>query len=107
MTADAEKRPIQTNSYLIDSNFTVANALNSVYLNNWLLILDNNNYGTGNGLIRVWKVGTNQDGSINSISQETTLDRLTFGADKNAPIQGFDILPTNSKSVKLIVCTID
>ena len=59
LTADAEKKPIQTNSFLIDSNFTVRNVLNSVYLENWLLVMDNNNAGTGNGVIRVWKIGTN------------------------------------------------
>lgn len=94
VTADAEKRPIQTNSFLIDSNFTISTLHSSIYLNNWLFVLDNNNLGTGNGLIRVFRLSTNDDGSVNSTIQETTIDYSTFGLKSNTPIQGFAILPT-------------
>lgn len=69
ITADSERRPIQTNSFLIDPNFTITNIHSTIYMQNLLFILDNNNAGTGTGIIRVFGIATNADGSINGTIQ--------------------------------------
>lgn len=64
--ADTELRPIQTSTFTIPSNFSVTNIHRSIYSGK-LYLLDNDKLGKGKGIIRIFKVETNQDGSPNDV----------------------------------------
>lgn len=90
----------------IPSNFSISSVSTTVLNDNRIYILDNDQFGLGNGIIRVFKVLFNDNGIVGSVTPEISVDYANFGLQSQARIQGLEVLDVVDDT-KILIVTIN